>query len=61
MAGKCPWTIGLANADDFSKNKFDRFSEKVRKKLELLIKLTFRGQIEILKVDSRVVSHADPR
>ena len=40
-------------------NSFDRFSQKSFKKSELLIKLTFRGPIEVLKVDSRTVFHAD--
>ena len=38
---------------DFRKNR--------QKKSKLLIKLTFRGPIEVLKVDSWVVFHADPR
>ena len=59
MAEKSPWTIGLANTDDFFPKKLMDFRKNRQKKSKLLIKLTFRGPIEVLKVDSWVVFHAD--
>ena len=59
MAGKSPWTIGLASTDDFFPKFVDRFSEKSSKKVKIVYKLIFRGPIEVLKVDSRTVFHAD--
>ena len=41
MAGKCPWTIGLANTDDFFPKLVDRFSEKSSKKVKIAYKIDF--------------------
>ena len=65
-----PWvsgalrTAGLkASAARTLKMGYDQmgwnFQKNAQKKLKFAIKSTFRGQIEVLKDDSRVVFHAD--